>query len=94
MIDNPYESSEEQPESGLEPEPPQTDRERFNRIIGLSCLAVAAVMLGLIVLGVYDDLHTKGLPGLKADLQNLGLLCAAAFVLAALGYTSRRRPRK
>ena len=42
-------------------------------------------MLGLIAVGVYDDLHSKGLPGLKADLQNLGLFCAAAFVLAALG---------
>jgi hypothetical protein len=73
---------------------PPRDRERANRIIGLSCYAGAVVMLGLIAVGVYDDLHSKGLPGLKADLQNLGLFCAAAFVLAALGYGSGKRSRK
>jgi hypothetical protein len=73
--------------------PPPSDRERFNRIFGLCCYAGVIVMVGLIVMGVCDDLHTKGMAGLKGDLQNLGLFVAGAVVLLAIGYTSGRRPR-
>ena len=70
-----------------------TGREKSNRAVGLGC-AAAVVLFGLLILGIYDDLHTKGMPGLKAEFDNLAIVGGAALMMAAIGYTTERRTKK
>ena len=68
-----------------------SDRQKFNRILGLSSYAGALIMVGLIAMGVFDAVSTNGMAGLKKDLGTFGMAVVAAVTLWAIGYTTGRR---
>ncbi len=89
MSENPYKPPKGDPKS--KPVTVPSTRESGNRIVGLFCYAGALVMLGVLALGIYEDLKAHGMAGLKQDFSNLALFAAGAFVLAAIGFTTGRR---
>jgi hypothetical protein len=60
-----------------------SERERTNRLLGLSSYAAGVILLGLIAFGIYEE-------GLT-DLGSLGLFVAGAGICFAIGYTTSRK---
>jgi hypothetical protein len=91
MNENPYEPPKDSQKSPPEKQP--SARESGNRLTGLLCYAGAVVLIGLLALGIHDDLKSHGMAGVKQDLSNLALFAGGALVLAGIGFTTGRRSR-